>query len=56
MNEAVSVHCKVISLTWVMRNTFLEEVVPELRAKLMEQKLSRHKGKEDCPPEGAECA
>ena len=32
MNEAVSVHCKAISLTWLMRNTFLEEVAQELTA------------------------
>ena len=30
-NDAVSVHYKGISLKWVMRNGFLEEVTQELR-------------------------
>ena len=33
MNEAASVRCKAISLTWVMRNAFLDEVAQELTAK-----------------------
>lgn len=33
MNEAASVHCKAISLTWVMRNAFLDEVAQKLTAK-----------------------